>query len=109
MHNEEIGIVNVQLHRLKKILYSLLLRTVAIDQVFARASQHNLSGDADLGIFLKSNGRLLLVTVVEDDRYTGLCDSGLSTLVDEILIASQYNAIAGELRINIPANSVRGP
>lgn len=58
---------------------------MAIDQVFTRSSQHNLSGDTDLRIFLKSDGGLLLVAIVENDCYASFRYSGLSTLVYEIL------------------------
>ena len=70
---------------MEEILHCLLLCTVAIDQVFACASENDLSGDADLGIFFESDGGLLLVAVVEDDCDTCFCYSGLSTLIDEIL------------------------
>lgn len=60
---------------------------MAVDQVFTRSSQHNLSGDTDLRIFLKADGRLLLVAIVENDCYAGFRYSGLSTLVYEILEA----------------------
>lgn len=86
MHDEEIGIVDVELDGLEKILHCLLLCAVAIDQVFTCASENDLPGDADLRIFFESNRGLLLVAVVEDDCDACFCYSGLSTLVDEILI-----------------------
>lgn len=58
---------------------------MSIDEIFAGPSQHNLPGNTDLCIFLESDGRLLLIAVVEDDRYAGFCYSCLSALVDEIL------------------------
>ena len=85
MHDEEIGIIDVELDGLEEVLYCLLLCAVAVDEVFACSSENNLAGDADLGIFFESDGGLLFVAVVEDDCDACFRYSGLSTLVDEIL------------------------
>jgi hypothetical protein len=93
LHNKKIGIVDVELYGLEEVLNCLLLRSVPIDEIFAGSSEHNLPRHTDLCIFLESNGRLLLVTVVEDDRYAGFGDSCLPTLIDKIL-KSQYQHCA---------------
>jgi hypothetical protein len=58
---------------------------VSIDEIFTSSSKHNLASYTDLRIFLKSDGRFLLVPVVEDDCDAGLSYSGLPTFVDEVL------------------------
>lgn len=58
---------------------------MTVDQVFGGAAEDDLPGDADGGVFLEADGRLLLVPVVEDDRDTSFRDSGLAALIDEIL------------------------
>lgn len=70
---------------MKQILNSLLLGTMAVDQVFGGASENNLPSDADGGIFLETDRRLLLIPVVEDDRDTGFRYSGLAAFIDKIL------------------------
>lgn len=85
MHNQEVGVVDVELYTLKQVLHRLLLRAVAIDQVFRRAPQHDLSRYRDGGVFLEADGRSLLVFVVEHNGDAGLCHAGLAALVDEIL------------------------
>ena len=107
MHNEEIGIVDVKLHRLEEILHRLLLGAVAIDQIFACASEDDLPGDADLRIFFESDWGFLLVAIVEDDCDTRFCYSGLSTLIDKIL--TPYYVLLGRCTEDrIPGDSARG-
>jgi hypothetical protein len=38
LHDEEVGVIDVELNRLKEVLDGLLLRTVAIDEVFTGAT-----------------------------------------------------------------------
>jgi hypothetical protein len=110
LHDEEIGIVDVELYGLEEILYSLLLCAVAVDEVFTCASENDLSGDADLCIFFESDGGLLLVAVVEDNCDACFCYSGLSTLVDEILKFHCQYIIAGRwIEKRLPGDSARGP
>ena len=56
MHDEEIGVVDVELDGLEEILHRLLLRTMAIDEIFARAAQDYLAGNGDLGILFEADG-----------------------------------------------------
>jgi hypothetical protein len=69
-------------------LHSLLLGSVSIDKVLACPAEHDLSSNTDLSIFLEPDGRLLFVAVIENNRYTCFCDSGLTTFVDEVLTRS---------------------
>ena len=71
---------------MEEVLDGLLLRAVAVDQVFACAAEHDLSSDADLRVFFESDGGLLLVAVVEDNCDACFRYSSLSALVYKILI-----------------------
>lgn len=62
---------------------------MAVDEVLGGAAQDDLARDADGGVLLKTNGRLLLVAVVENDGDAGLCDACLAALVDEVLFERQ--------------------
>lgn len=53
-----------------------------IDKIFTGTAQYNLPCHRDLRIFFEPNGRLLLVTIIEDDCNAGLGDTGLASLVD---------------------------
>lgn len=85
MHNEEIRVVDVELHRLEKVLDRLLLRSVAIDEVFGSATQDDLPGHGDLRILFKADGRFGLVTVVKNNGDACFGYTCLATLVDQVL------------------------
>ena len=82
MHDEEIWVVDVELDRLEEVLDRLLLGAVAVDEVFARPTQDDLSGNGDLGVVFETDGAGLFIVVVEDDGYAGFCDACLAALVD---------------------------
>jgi hypothetical protein len=82
LHDQKIGIIDVELHGLEEVLDRLLLRAMSIDEVFACAAEHDLSCDRYLTIFLEADGRLFLVTVVEDDRHAGFGYACLAAFVD---------------------------
>lgn len=65
---------------------------MAIDKVFASTAQHDLPCYRDLAILFKSNWRLLLVTVVEDDGYTGFGYTGLAAFIDQVLDSNKVLA-----------------
>lgn len=110
MHNEEIGVIDIELNGLKKILHGLLLRSVAVDEVFARSAQHNLTGNADLRILFEADGRFLFIAVVEDYRDARLGDTCLSTLVYEILkFVSSWLLVASHVPCGVlPASFALG-
>ena len=85
MHDQEVGIINVELHGLEQVLHCLLLGAMAVDEVFRSAAKDDLACDGDLAIFFEAYGGLLLVSVVEDDCNRCFSDSSLTTFVDEIL------------------------
>jgi hypothetical protein len=82
LHNQEVGVVDVQLDRLEQVLHCLLLRAMAIDQIFGGTAQHNLACHTNCGILLEPDRRPLLVSVVEDDGDARFSDAGLAALVD---------------------------
>ena len=86
MHDQEVGVVYIELNRLEEILDRLLLRTVAIDEVFACAPEYNLARDRYLTIFFEANGRLFLIPIVEDNCNASFSDTGLASFVDQILV-----------------------
>ena len=63
-------------------MHGLLLRAMAVDKVFACAAQDDLARDRDLAIFFEANGRLLLVSVVENNGDAGFRDARLAPFVD---------------------------
>lgn len=85
LHDDEIGVVDVEADTLEQVLNSGLLGTMSIDEIFACAAHDNLPCDADLSILLEAYRAGLLVGVIEDDGDAGLCDTGLPAFVDEIL------------------------
>ena len=62
---------------------------MSIDQVFARAAEHNLARHGYLSVFLEADGRFLLVAVIEHDGDAGLGNACLPALVDEVLHISK--------------------
>lgn len=58
---------------------------MAVDQILGRAAQNDLASHTDSGILLESNGRLLLIPVVKDDRDAGLGDARLASFIYQIL------------------------
>lgn len=85
MHNQKIGVIDVQLDRLEKILHSLLLCAVSIYEVFTGSPKNDLPGDTDLRIFFKAYWRFLLVSVIKDNGNACFGDSCLAALVNEVL------------------------
>lgn len=55
---------------------------MAIDKVFTCAAEDDLARDRDLAIFFEANGRLLLVSVVENNGDAGFGDARLAPFVD---------------------------
>jgi hypothetical protein len=85
LHDEEVRVIDIELDRLEEVLHRLLLRSMPIDEVFARPSEHNLARNADLRILLEADGRLLFIPIVK--HYGDACfgDSRLAALIDEVL------------------------
>lgn len=70
---------------MEEILNSLLLCSVAVDQVFGGSAEDHLAGDTYCCIFFETDRRLLLISVVEDNRHASFGDAGLTALVNEVL------------------------
>jgi hypothetical protein len=85
LHDEEIWVVDIQLDGLEEILNCMLLRSVSVDEIFRRPAQHDLSCYRDLRILFKADWRFQFIAVIEYDCDARFRDSGLATLVNEIL------------------------
>ena len=92
MHDQKVGVVYIELDGLEEILDRLLLRTVAIDEVFACAAKYDLARDRYLTIFFKANGRLLLIPVVEDNCNARFSNTGLASFIDQVLAIDLISA-----------------
>ena len=71
---------------MEEILDRLLLRAVAINEVFACAAEYDLARDRYLSIFFEPNGRLFLIPIVEDNCNASFGDTGLASFVDQVLV-----------------------
>lgn len=89
---------------MEQVLDGLLLCAVAVDEVFRRSAEDNLSGDADGGIFLEADGGFLLIPVVEDDGDAGFRYAGLTALVYQVLLGAPVSFIVVREQ-----SSTRGP
>ena len=85
LHDEEMGIVDIELDRSEEILHPIVLDVAAVDEVLILAPDDDLPGDGDLVVVLVPQRRLLLVAVVEGDGDGGLRDARLTILVDQLL------------------------
>ena len=86
MHDQEVGVVYIELNRLEEILDRLLLRAVAIDEVFACAAEYDLPRDRYLAIFFEPNRGLFLIPIVEDNCNASFSDTSLASFVDQVLV-----------------------
>lgn len=64
---------------------------MAVDEIFACATEHDLASNRNVGVLLEANWRLRSVAVVEHNSHTGFGDTGLATLVDEVLEVLRSN------------------
>ena len=78
----KLGLLMLRPTLWEEILHSLLLSSVAVDQVFAGSTHHNLSRDTDLRIFVESDRTLILVIIVEHNGHASFGDACLASLVD---------------------------
>ena len=85
LHDQEVGVVDIQLDTVKQILHLIHLCAVTLDQVLVATSQHHLSTDRDLVILLISNGTTTGVLVVKHQRYARLRNARLSLFVHQLL------------------------
>ena len=85
LHNEEVGVVHIQLHGMEEILDLGGLDGVAVDEVLVLAANHDLAGDGDLVKVLVAHRAGFLVGIVKVDADRGLGHPGLALLVDELL------------------------
>lgn len=58
---------------------------MAVDQILGRAAKYDLAGYADGSILFESYGRLLFISIVEDDRNASFGDTRLTSFIYKIL------------------------
>ena len=104
LHDEEVGVVHVQLDGAEKVLDTAVLAVGAVDQVLVLAANNDLNCEFVLASLQQLNllnlylshdghfveplvpdGALLLVAVVEGDGHGGLGDACLAVLVHQLL------------------------
>lgn len=85
LHDEEVGVVDVELHGLEKVLDLLLGGFVTADEVLGRLVHGNDASDGDAVPLLEADRCLGLVGIVEDDGDTGTRHTRLAAFIDQIL------------------------
>lgn len=80
LHDEEVGVVDVQLHRLEEVLNRLKRRLVTVEQIFGHIADRDLTRHRDLGRVLKADGRFAAVLVVENNSDGCLGNACLATV-----------------------------
>jgi len=105
LHDEEVGIVDIELDALEEVLNTLLGRLVAVEEVLGYVGKRdlretrssvrsdtvtnlitNLTSDCDLLEVLHPHWAPFTVGVVEDDGDACFGDACLASLVDEVLL-----------------------
>mmetsp|Transcript_53208 Transcript_53208/g.116105 ORF Transcript_53208/g.116105 Transcript_53208/m.116105 type:complete len:268 (-) Transcript_53208:240-1043(-) len=81
LHDEKMGVVHIQRHRMKQILNLILLHVVRVQEIPVSASDDDLTRNDDLVVHLVPHRTVLLVLVVEDNGHTGFRHAGLPLLV----------------------------
>ena len=85
LHDEEMRVVDVKLHRMEKVLDLTSLGGVSVDEVLALASDEDLPGHGDLGRTLVANGGSVWIRVVENNCHDSLVHSRLTLLVNQLV------------------------
>lgn len=85
LHDQEVRIVDVELHRMEEVLYALRSGVVAVDEVFVAATNHDLAVDGDLVVLLVANRALFLVLIVKDNGHAGTRHTRLAIFVHQLL------------------------
>jgi len=84
LHDEKVGVVDVELDRVEKVLDLAGLGSVAIDQVLGLSANQNLPGDGNLAVLLVAHRGTILILVVENDSDDSLGNSSLTLLVHKL-------------------------
>lgn len=95
MHDEEVRVVDVQLDALEERLDGVLLGLVTVEQVLGVVRKGDLTRHGDLLAVFQTDGALLSVRVIKDDRHARFRDSCLPTFVDEVLLILSPHLLKG--------------
>ena len=82
---------------MEEVLHSLLLRTVAVDEVLGCSSKNDLSCNTNGGIFFEPDRRLLSFSIVENNCDAGFCDTSLTALIYQVLWLSSVCTKGGRI------------
>ena len=85
LHDEEVRVVDVELHAAEHARDLRRLGVVAVDEVLVRSANHDLPAHANLVKRLVAHGLLARVAVVKRDGHRRLGDACLALLVHELL------------------------
>lgn len=91
LHNQEVRVVHVQLHRTEQILDLLVLDRLSVDQILVLPADHNLARDGNFITLFVPQRALVLVGVVEHQRDRGLGHTRLATFVHQLLEGRRSN------------------
>lgn len=83
LHNEEVGVIHIKLHRMEQVCHLASRSVSPVDQVFAFTAKENLSRHCYFRALLIANGTTRWILVIEDNCNNCLVDSSLSLLIDE--------------------------
>ena len=84
LHDEEVGVVHVQLDRVEEIGHLPRGLDLSVDQILALPPDEHLARDIDLLELLVPHGARGFVLIVEHDGDAGLVDARLALLVHEL-------------------------
>ena len=123
LHDEEVGVVDIQLHRVEQVLNfgelkktthqikprvsqfenksQIDLRCDSIDEVFVLSPDHDLPSDFDLLELLVADWACILVRIVKRDSNAGLVDSRLALLVDQFLQVADSHLTKKKRSVNV--------
>lgn len=85
LHDQEVGIVDIQLDGAKEVLDLLVLHQLSIDQELVLATDYHLAGHGNLPALLISLRALGGIGIIENNGHRSLCNARLSIFVDQVL------------------------
>jgi len=85
LHDEEVRVVDIELHGVEKVLNLPSLRGVAVDEVLALSPDENLPRDGNLGGALVTDWGRVGIRVVENNGHDSLVHSRLTLLVHKLV------------------------
>ena len=97
LHDQEVRVVNVELHGVEQVLHPRRLRGLAVNHVLVPSSDDDLARHRDLVAVLVPDGRTSAIRVVEHDGDGGFRHARLALLVHELLQRGRANLVSSLL------------